>query len=261
MAYDHGSLAEVALLNFRSRCEGISSLDLTSPCNDISDWSITNGETLSMARYAVKEAETFKDEIAKAALRLVADRGADNVTTSDVVKTMGITRAAMARHCPSEDDLWLSIAALIERRMRLGWSAVAAGEPSPSARLRSLLAVQVGLIMGMPALRALLLSGGLHADNTALRRGLCDVRLAFKALLIEVLTEGQRAGQFRAGLEPDVTAERIMETIQGMVVSWSLDQQTGDPVEEVWARLDAFLHGTADQPQAGPLEHDQCGLS
>lgn len=214
-----------------------------------------------MARYAVKEAETFKDQIAKAALRLVADRGADRVTTSEVVKTMGITRATMARHCPSEDDLWLAVAALIERRMKLGWSAVAAGEPSPSGRLRSLLAVQVGLIMDMPALRALLLSGSLHADNAALRRGLCDVRQAFRALLVEVLTEGQHAGQFREGLEPGVTADRIMETIQGMVVSWSLNQQAGDPVEEVWVRLDAFLHGTADRPQAGPIEHDQRGMS
>lgn len=214
-----------------------------------------------MARYAMKETETFKDEIAKAALRLVADRGADRVTTSDVVKTMGISRAAMARHCSTKDDLWLAVAALIERRMTHAWSAVTAGDPSPAGRLRSLLAVQVGVIKGLPALRAMLLSGRLHGENATLRTGLCEVRRRFKALLVETLTEGQRVGQFRAGLEPSATADRIMETIQGMVVSWSLDQQAGDPVEEVWARLEVFLRGTAGRPHAGPIDHDQRGLS
>ncbi len=214
-----------------------------------------------MVKHGVKEPETFKDQIAKATLRLVADRGTDRVTTSDVVKTMGITRAAMARHCPSEDDLWLAVAALIERRMKQAWSAVAAGEPSPSARLRSLLAVQIGLITGIPALRALLLSGSLHADSTALRRGLCSVRQGFKGRLVEALTEGQRAGQFCEELDAEVTADRIMEAIQGMVVSWSLNQQAGDPVEEIWLRLDAFLHETADRPEAEPIDHDRRGLS
>lgn len=214
-----------------------------------------------MVRHSVKEAETFKDQIAKATLRLVADRGTDRVTTSDVVKTMGITRAAMARHCPSEDDLWLAVAALIERRMKQAWSAVEAGEPSPSARLRSLLAVQIGLITGIPALRALLLSGSLHADSATLRRGLCSVRQGFKDRLVEALTEGQRAGQFSEGLDAEVTADRIMEAIQGMVVSWSLNQQAGDPVKDIWLRLDAFLHETADRAQAGPIDLDQRGLS
>ncbi len=212
-----------------------------------------------MVRHGMKEAETFKDQIAKATLRLVADRGTDRVTTSDVVKTMGITRAAMARHCPTENDLWLAVAALIERRMKQAWSAVAAGEPSPSARLRSLLAVQIGLITGMPVLRTMLLSGSLHADNGALRQGLCDVRRGFKALLVEALMEGQRAGQFCEEIDAGMTADRIMEAIQGMVVSLSLNQQAGDPVEEVWLRLDAFLH--AERSHTEPNDRDRRELS
>lgn len=208
-----------------------------------------------MARHDGKEAEVFKDEIAKAVLRLVADRGTDRVTTSDVVKTMGITRAAMARHCPTGDDLWLAVASLIERRMKQAWFTVAAGEPSPSARLRSLLAVQIGLIMDMPVLRTMLLSGGLHTDNAALRLGLCNVRRSFKAFLIEALIEGQCAGQYSQKLDTGLTANRIMEAIQGMAVSRSLNQQMGDPVEEVWVRLDALLHGTAGRPRAEPIEH------
>tara|TARA_R110002110_G_scaffold239506_2_gene455445 strand:- start:2467 stop:3111 length:645 start_codon:yes stop_codon:yes gene_type:complete len=214
-----------------------------------------------MVRHGGNEAETFKDQIAKATLRLVTSRGNDRVTTSDVARAMGITRAAMARHCPTGDDLWLAVAALIERRMKLAWSAAVAGKHSPSDRLRSLLAVQVGLITDMPLLRTMLLSGGLHADNRGLRQGLCEIRQGFKTRLVEALMDGQRAGQFCEELDAGITADRIMEAIQGMIVSRSLNQQTNDFAEEVQVRLDAFLHGTAGRPQAGPLDDDQHGLS
>lgn len=207
-----------------------------------------------MTRKGSSEAKTFKDQIAKATLRLVADWGVDRVTTSDVVKTMGITRAAMARHCPTENDLWLAVAALIERRMQQVWSAVAAGQSSPSVRLRSLIAVQMGLIRGMPVLRRILLSGSLHGNNVALRQGLCGVRRGFRTLLVEALVEGRRVGEFHETLNVEATADRILETIQGMVVSWSLGQPAGDPVEEVWARVGAFLHET-DRPHSQSTAH------
>lgn len=79
-------------------------------------------------------------------------------------------------------------------------------------------------------------------ENVALRQGLYEVRQDFKALLVEALVEGQHTGQFCDDLDADATADRLMEAIQGMVISLSLDQQVGNPVEEVWVRLDAFLH-------------------
>lgn len=209
-----------------------------------------------MTRRGVKETETLKDQIAKATLRLVAERGSDAVARRDVIKAMGITRGAMARYCPSEEDLWLAVAALIERRMTQVWVTAAAGDMSPLARLRSLLAVQVGLIMETPGLRILLLSGSLHEENTVLREALRNVRQRFRTHLAEAITEGQRTGQFGDGLDAEVAAGRIIETLQGMVVSRSLGRQLGDPVEEIWDRIDVFLRRAANDPRAPLLDQD-----
>jgi hypothetical protein len=59
-----------------------------------------------MSPHSARSADSVQNHIAKAPLRLVAERGAGHVITAGVVKTMGITRAAMARHCPTEDGLW-----------------------------------------------------------------------------------------------------------------------------------------------------------
>lgn len=200
-----------------------------------------------MPQHAARIAESFQDQIAKATLRLVAERGADQVTTTDVVKTMGITRAAMAMYCPTESDLWRTTAEFIEQRMAASWGPILSGDQPPADRLRSLLAVQIGLIMSMPALREMLFSRGLRGSNAALRRGLCGVRTRFRSLLCEILRDGVRNGQLPPGLDPERAARRLTETLQGMVVSWSLDSRSDDVIEEAWARLDALVGGAARQ--------------
>ena len=104
-----------------------------------------------MTGRAVEEVESFRDQIARTALRLMDERHADRLSLSDVMKSMGITRATMARYCPSEDDLWLAVVTLINRRMQKLWSTISVRESSPSARLHSLLAVQIHLITTLPA--------------------------------------------------------------------------------------------------------------
>jgi hypothetical protein len=59
-----------------------------------------------MSPHSVRSADSVQNHIAKVPLRLVAERGAGHVITADVVRTVGITRAAMARHGPTESGLW-----------------------------------------------------------------------------------------------------------------------------------------------------------
>ena len=199
-----------------------------------------------MSISSARNTERFEDRIAKATLRLVAEHGVDQVTTMDVIKTMGITRVTMARYCPTEGDLWRTTATFIEQGMTASWAPILSSRQSPAERLRSLLAVQIGQIMNMPALRGMLFSRGLHGSNTELRRGLCSVRAHFRSGLCEILREGVRVGQLPPGLDAEKTARRVIEALQGMVVSWSLESR-GDVIEEAWARLDALVGGGAGQ--------------
>jgi len=194
-----------------------------------------------------KRAESTQDHIAKAALRLIEEHGADDVSIPDVIKAMGITRAAMARYCPADEDLWQTTAEFIEKRVADSWEAIRSNGESPAERLRALLALQIGLITSMPALREILFSRGLHGGNTALRRGLCAVRGRFRVLLTETLRDGVIGGELPPDIDPEQTARRLTEMLQGMIVSWSLDAPREDMAVEMWARLDALVH-TPGQP-------------
>jgi AcrR family transcriptional regulator len=198
--------------------------------------------------------ETFQDRIAQATLRLVADRGADGVTTVDVIRATGTTDAAMARCCRTESDLWRIVIGFVERRMAASWGAILSSKQSPAERLRTLLAVQIGLLITMPALREILLTRGLHGSNPALRHQMCDVRARFPRVLCEILRDGVRLGQLPPGLDPDETACRVTEALQAMVASWPPDGPRDDAIEEGWARLDALAGCALGQRAKGTTD-------
>lgn len=196
----------------------------------------------------VRRSESPRDQIVKAALGVIAEQGADRVTRSDVVKALGTTRSAIARYFPTEDDFWRGVIAFIERRMTYRWSAAIAEDVPTVERLRSLLAVQIGLIAATPALPVLLFSRELHAENEALRQGLAGIRWRFQDLISLIVEEGKRSDQLSQQLDSQRVARRIVEMIQGMVLSAALTQQSSDFVEEALARLDLLLcAGTSAQ--------------
>lgn len=189
----------------------------------------------------LRRSESPKDQIVKAALGVIAEQGADRVTRSDVVKALRTTRSGIARYFPTEDDFWRGVIAFIERQMTYAWSAAIAEDVPPVERLRSLLAVQIGLITATPALPVLLFSRELHAENEALRQGLAGIRRRFQELISLIVEEGKRSDRLSQQLDSERVARRIVEMIQGMVLSVALSQESGDFVEEALARLELLL--------------------
>ncbi len=188
-----------------------------------------------------KRSETAQELLAKAMLRLIVEHGADNVAGSDVMKATGITRAAMARYCQTEDDLWRITAEFIEQRMIEAWQPIVVSSQSPAERLRALLAIQIGLIMSMPVLQKILHAQSLRGANPAFREGMLGVRARFRTLLSSIMRDAIRAGQLPQSLDPEDAAQRIIDALQGRVVSWSLDLSSGDTDAEAWAPLSALL--------------------
>jgi AcrR family transcriptional regulator len=194
-----------------------------------------------MFQKRTQRSETAQEHLAKTMLRLIVEHGLDNVTSSDVVKAAGITRAAMVRYCPTEDDLWRLTAEFIGQRMIEAWQPVLASRQSPAEQLRALLAIQFGLIMRLPALQGVLHGQSLRGANPAFMEGIIALRAHFRALLCSLIRDAIRAGQFPRNLDPEGAAQRIIDALQGRVVSWSLDEAQGDSGEGAWAPLDELL--------------------
>lgn len=198
----------------------------------------------------VTELSADHAEIATAVLQLVGELSAERITIAHVAKHLGISRVSMARRCPTDADLWQMTAAFIRRRMSEGLSSCLVGKVSPPERLRSLVAVHIELIMSAPALRDILFSRRLRQNHSVLNRELAEARLQFHRLLARAVQEGIATGDFPGASDPDETARRIIEMLQGIVLRWSLTLEPDIALDDIWTRLDGLLGRSTDADSA-----------
>ena len=133
-----------------------------------------------------KPAVDRKAEIVDACLVLADRLGPDRMTTNHVAHAVGVTQAAIFRHFPTKQALWLAVAETISDRLAAAWNQAVAIDAPPEARLKALLRAQFDQISATPALPAILFSRELNIDNPELRETIHRRLLAFQAHIMVV---------------------------------------------------------------------------
>lgn len=178
-------------------------------------------------------------------LEMTGEHGPEAVTTRALAARIGITEPALYRHFPGgKPAMWDAFAEALGARFADAWRQAAAAADTPRERLRAIARAQLGLITGVPALPAMLLSRSLHRDNPALKAGMLRQLGRFQHLLRDCAAAAARAGELEAD-DPDTTAWLVIAIIQGVAVRWSLSDRGFDLVAEGLRLLDAALAGPA----------------
>lgn len=191
-----------------------------------------------------RKGQERRQQILDTMLRMAGEDGPDAVTTKALAERIGFTEPALYRHFPGgKPEMWRTLASVLGERMQAAWRAALGEEDPAPVRLRKLVATQLQLIRGTPALPAILFSRALHQDNPALRAGMAEVAGSFHARLEHVLAEGQRGGEIDPHLEPDAAAWLLISVVQGTAIRWSLSERTFDLEREGLRVLDEALRG------------------
>lgn len=186
-----------------------------------------------------KPADLRRTEIIEAVLRLAVEVGPDRLGTAAVAAAVGITQPAIFRHFPSREALWVAVAEHVAARMRAVWVATEGGSPSPEETIRRIVAAQVGLVAGEPAILAIVFSHELRVSNPTLAA-------VFRGLMTELtgrLVAAFTALGARATTEPKDAALLILGLVQGLALRWSLSGRDFDLVAEAARLLDLQLAG------------------
>lgn len=191
-----------------------------------------------------KSAKDRKAEIVEAVLVLVARIGPDRVTTSAVAHAIGISQAAVFRHFPTKNDIWVAVFDRVAREaMDERWPQALMVDGGPLARVRALIATQLDFIRTTPALPALLFSRELHVENDALRAAVHGQMGRFHHILTEQMMAAMAAGEVRGDIQPPRIAALLVSLLPGLAMRWSLTAHGFDIVAEGLALLDIVLAG------------------
>lgn len=187
-----------------------------------------------------KRAPDRKAEITETTLRLLATTPVENLSTSQIAKEIGITQAAIFRHFPTKDALWLAVLESIESRAIARWDHALETEKTPLARLRALLQAQLLLIAENPAIPVLIFSAGRIAAESTIR----PVHLRVLDGLRRRATDQLRAAQANtagAGPSPEDSSDLLLGLLQGTVFRWRMSECRFDLVSEGMRLVDVQI--------------------
>lgn len=161
-----------------------------------------------------------REEIARAVLRIIGERGLTTLTTANLAAEVGVTSGALYRHFASLDEI------LIET-VRFGVERIEASFPDPAAppleRLSRLADARVRLLRRDRGLAWLLRSDQAYLvlPEEAVR-SLRDIVRRSRGFLLEALSEGAGDGSIRRDIEPEILLVTVLGTIHALIGS-------GDP--------------------------------
>lgn len=187
-------------------------------------------------------AERTRARIIDAAAAAFAERGFDGVSFNEMVRESGLSKGAFYFHFSSKEDLALSAFRAKQEQLL----ARLAAEPLPAKiadRVRVMLHRRALLLADDPALGCVTRLGSelnLRSAPGSVYASFHDDALVAIAALV---AEGQRAGEFRADLDPEGAARVIFAAIVG-IDSLSLLTSGGKDLASRNDELtDVLLHG------------------
>ena len=201
-----------------------------------------------MNRRAKKvKTEIRQEQIARAALVLIARRGLNGLSIGAVARAVGVVPSAIYRHCRGRDGVLESVLDLISKILLANVQAVCQATPDALERLHLLLVRHVQVVRHHAGIPRVIFSEQIFAGSSARRRRVDQVLEDYLQKIAGIIAAGRRQGQIRADLSPRTAAVMFLGLIQPAIILWLMSNGAFDVVrhtERAWRLYCGMLHET-----------------
>ncbi len=173
-------------------------------------------------RAAKQKTEARQEQIAQAALQLLARNGLNGVSVTDVAQVVGVVPSAIYRHFKGKDDVLDTVLDLIRDRLLGIVHVVCEQTPRALDRLDRLHARHIEFIRRNPGIPSLVFSADAYAGHDARRARTLGTVRAYLAAVKGIVAAGQQAGEIRKAVDPEAAAMLFLGTIQPSAFLWHL---------------------------------------
>lgn len=161
------------------------------------------------------KSEDTKEKIMQATIQVAAENGLANTRTSEIAKVAGVSEGLIFKYFPTKAALFGLVVDLVVKRLKAGVVKIIKTEQlSATEKLHQLIDFHFQFFMNEMNLAEVLFSHsdkkslGFHVE-TIIEHGL----IPYAELIVEILNEGIRSGEFRS-LNPQVMAAAMIGCMQ-----------------------------------------------
>ncbi|MCR4413904.1 MAG: TetR/AcrR family transcriptional regulator [Thermoguttaceae bacterium] len=168
------------------------------------------------------DTEIRREQIAEAALALVAARGVHRLSVAAVARRVGLVPSGIYRHFKSKDEILMAVLDLIESRLLANVQAARDEAADPLDRLRGVLFRHVRFIREGRTFPRIVFSDDAHSDDPKRKARVQRIAAAYLGKIAELVAEGQAAGCIRADLDPPTAALLFLGIVMPAAILWHL---------------------------------------
>jgi AcrR family transcriptional regulator len=186
---------------------------------------------------------TRKDQIVKAALTIIGQKGVHSLTTAGIARVAGMSEANLYRHFQGKDEILLSVGSHIGAVIMGTAAAIADGKGTPVEKLERIYASHITAISEAPGIPRYVFSE-VHIGNPRLSKAMADRMRFYMEILAGIVSDGIAAGGLGENLSPRETAVTLLGMIQFTALRHSLDHGAFDLREEagkLWSNFRAVI--------------------
>ena len=165
-----------------------------------------------------------REQIAEAALQLVASKGPRHLSMAAVAKRVGLVPSGIYRHFHSKDEILAAVLERIEERLLENVRAAHEESPKPLECLRNVLMRHIRFIREGRAIPRLIFSDDFHGNHPELKEKVLRSFGRYSGEVAEIVRRGQEQGDIRAELDPATVAMMVFGIVIPAGILWHLTE-------------------------------------
>lgn len=190
------------------------------------------------------ETRVRREQIAEAALGLVASQGVRRLSIAAVARRVGLVPSGIYRHYKNKDQMLGAVLDLLERRLLGIVEAAVSRSPDPLEQLQEVLMSHIRFIREGRAIPRMIFSEDAHGDNPERKARILEILSAYLGQIAELVRRGQRQGRIRPELDPETVTMTFIGMIAPAGIRWHLSDGAFDVTshaERAWPMFQAAV--------------------
>ena len=175
-----------------------------------------------------KSTEVRKEEIVRAALAIVEQRGLDKLNINDIAAKIELVPAAIYRHFTGREEIVAALIEYIDKRLRNNLSQVDIVTGTPMAKLKALFELHVALLKEEAAIPRVLYYI-LSSDRTPdLKASMLSAVGFYVQQVKKLLIQGQQQGEVSPDIDVMAAAMMFLGMVQPLAIMSQINKEVLD---------------------------------
>lgn len=166
--------------------------------------------------------EVRQDQLAQAALSLIAAGGLKGLSVARVAHRVGVVPSAIYRHFATKDELLGAVLNLIRDRLMQNVEKVTQECTDPLECLRRLLMLHAQLIRENQGVPRIIFSEEIFGGSPQRKSALYELVKGYLRRIADMVKRGQQAGRIRQELDPFTASLMFLGLVQPAAILWQL---------------------------------------